>query len=84
MKIHSIFFYEICNIYYIVITYDWNKFASHVKSLIIIISQMGVFGGDDHMYAVNKHFDKLSFSNGWWQDMWGGSFFKLSFQTFFG
>jgi hypothetical protein len=28
-------------------------FVSHVKSLIIIISQMGVFGGDDYKYAVN-------------------------------
>ncbi len=29
-------------------------------------------------------FDKLSFSNGRWQDMWGGPFLKFSFQTFFG
>jgi hypothetical protein len=35
------------------IIYDWNKFVSHVKSLIIIISQMGVFGGDNHKYVVN-------------------------------
>ncbi len=42
------------------IPYDWNKFVSHVKSLIIIISQMGVFGGYDHKYVVNSHFDKLS------------------------
>jgi hypothetical protein len=49
--------------------YDWNKFVSNVKSLIIIISQMGVFGGDDHKYVVNQHFDKLSFSNGRGQDM---------------
>jgi len=35
------------------ILYDWNKFVSHVKSLVIIISQMGVFGGDDHNYVVN-------------------------------
>jgi len=83
MKIHSKSRYEICNIYYIVITYDWNKFASHVKSLIIIISQMGVFGGDDHMYVVNKHFDKLSFSNGRWQDMWGGSFLKFFISNIF-
>jgi hypothetical protein len=47
-----------------VIPYDWNKFVSHVKNLIIIVSQMGVFGGDDHEYVVNSHFDKLSFSNG--------------------
>jgi hypothetical protein len=44
--------------------YDWNKFVSPVKSLIIIISQMGVFEGDDHKYVVNSYFDKLSFSNG--------------------
>jgi hypothetical protein len=37
----------------IVIPYDWNMFVSHVKSLIIIISQMGVFGGYDHKYVVN-------------------------------
>jgi len=36
-----------------VIPYDWNKFVSHVKGLIIIISQIGVFGGDDHKYVVN-------------------------------
>jgi hypothetical protein len=46
------------------IPYDWNKFVSHVKSLIIVISQMGVFGGDDHKYMVNEHFDKLSFQMG--------------------
>jgi hypothetical protein len=28
-------------------------FVSHVKSLIIIISQMSVFKGDDHKYAIN-------------------------------
>jgi hypothetical protein len=27
---------------------DWNKFINHVKSLIIIISQIDVFQGDDH------------------------------------
>jgi hypothetical protein len=33
--------YEICSILLnIVIPYGWNKFVSHVKSLIIIISQM--------------------------------------------
>jgi hypothetical protein len=35
------------------IPYDWNKFVSQVKSLIIIISQMGVCGGDDHKCVVN-------------------------------
>jgi len=29
------------NVCHIVIPYDWNKFVNHVKSLIIIISQMG-------------------------------------------
>jgi hypothetical protein len=48
----------------IVIPYDWNKFVNHVKSLIIIISQMGVFGGDHHKYVINQHFDNLSLSNG--------------------
>jgi hypothetical protein len=33
--------------------YDWNKFVSHVKSLIIIISQTGVFWGNNHKYVVN-------------------------------
>jgi hypothetical protein len=33
--------------------YYWNKFVSQLQSLIIIISQMGVFGGDDHKYVVN-------------------------------
>ncbi len=37
----------------IVIPYDWNKFVTHVKSLIIIISQMGGFGGNDHKYVIN-------------------------------
>jgi hypothetical protein len=37
---------------------------NYVKCLIIIISQMGVFGGYDHKYVVNKHFDKLSLLNG--------------------
>jgi hypothetical protein len=27
----------------IVIPYDWNKFVSYVKSLIIMISQMKIF-----------------------------------------
>jgi len=45
---------------------------------------MGVFGGDDDKYVINLHFDKLSFLNGRWQDMWNGSFTKNSFQTFFG
>jgi hypothetical protein len=34
-----------------VIPYHMNKFVNNVKSLIIIISQMGVFGGDDHKYV---------------------------------
>jgi len=33
--------------------YYWNMFVNQLKSLIIIISQMGVFGGDDHKYVVN-------------------------------
>jgi hypothetical protein len=33
---------------------------------------MDVSGGYNHKYVVNKHFDKISFSNGRWQDMWGG------------
>jgi hypothetical protein len=37
----------------IMMPYDWNKFANHGKSLIIIISQMGVFWGYDHKYVVN-------------------------------
>jgi hypothetical protein len=36
----------------IVIPYDWNKFVSHVKSLVIIISQMGVLGGNDYKYVI--------------------------------
>jgi hypothetical protein len=36
----------------IVIPYEWNKFVRYVKNLIIIISQMDVFGGDDHKYVV--------------------------------
>jgi hypothetical protein len=40
----------------IVIPYDWNKFVRHVKNLIIIISQMGVFGSDDHNILTNYHF----------------------------
>jgi hypothetical protein len=35
-----------------------------MKSLIIIILEMGVLGGNDHKYVVNEHFDKLLFSNG--------------------
>jgi hypothetical protein len=35
------------------ILYDWNKFVGHVKSLIIIISQMDVFQGKDYKYVVN-------------------------------
>jgi hypothetical protein len=33
--------------------YDWNKFMNHVKSLIIIISQIDVFQGDDRKYVIN-------------------------------
>jgi len=35
------------------IPYDWNKFMNHVKSLIIIISQIDDFQGDDHKYVIN-------------------------------
>jgi hypothetical protein len=35
------------------IPYDLNKFVNHVKILIIIISQMGVFEGNDHKYVIN-------------------------------
>jgi hypothetical protein len=31
----------------------WNKFVNHVKNLIIIISHMVFFYGDDHNYVVN-------------------------------
>ncbi len=43
-----------------------------MKNLIIIVSQMSVFGGYDHKCMANEHFDRLSLSNGKWQDMWGG------------
>jgi hypothetical protein len=33
-------------------------FVNHVKSLVIIISQMGLFKGDDHKYVVDLKFDK--------------------------
>jgi hypothetical protein len=39
----------IFNLLNIVIPCDGDKFVSHVKSLIIIKSQMGVFGGNDHI-----------------------------------
>jgi hypothetical protein len=64
--------------------YDWNKFVSHVKILIIIISQMGVFGGDDHTYLIinivtNYHFqmenDKICEV---------GYFLNFNFKHFFG
>jgi hypothetical protein len=32
----------------IMFLYDYNKFVNHVKSLIIIISQMGFLKGDNH------------------------------------
>jgi len=35
------------------IPYDLNKFVNHVKILIMIISQMGVFEGNDHKYVIN-------------------------------
>jgi hypothetical protein len=35
-----------------------------MKSLIIIISQIDVFEGDDHKCVVNQHFDKNSILNG--------------------
>jgi hypothetical protein len=35
------------------IQYDKNEFESHVKSLKIIILQMGVFQGDDYKYVIN-------------------------------
>jgi hypothetical protein len=35
-----------------------------MKSLIIIISQIDVFQGDDHKYVVNQHFNKQSLLNG--------------------
>jgi len=35
--------HHVGNIYRIVILYDWSKFVGHVKSLIIIISQMNFF-----------------------------------------
>ncbi len=64
------------------IIYDWNKFVSHVKSLIIIISQMGVFGGYDiNMRKINiltnyhVEDDKIC-------DV--GNFLNFHFQTFFG
>jgi hypothetical protein len=45
----------------IVIPYDWNKFVYHVKHLIIIISQMSFFQGNDHKYVINflikNHFE---------------------------
>ncbi len=46
------------------IRYNWNKFVSNVKFLIIIISRMGVYEGVDNKYVVNQHFDKISLSNG--------------------
>jgi hypothetical protein len=37
----------------IVIPCDWNKFVCHVKHLIIIISPMSFFQGNNHKYAIN-------------------------------
>jgi hypothetical protein len=45
-----------------------DMFVNHVKSLVIIISQMGFFKGDDDKYVVHLNFDKQS-SNGRWQEM---------------
>jgi hypothetical protein len=45
---------------------------------------MGFFQTNDHKYAINISYDKQSFSNGRWQEMWGGLFLKFSFQVFFG
>jgi len=42
----------------------WNKFVNHVKSLIIIKSQMGYFQGNYHEYVIDSIFDKQLFSNG--------------------
>jgi len=56
-----------------VIPYDWNKFVSHVKILIIIISQMGVFEGDNYHFQIED--DKVCEVD---------HFLKVSFQTFFG
>jgi hypothetical protein len=33
--------------------YSLLKFMNHVKNLMIIILQMGIYGGDDHKYVVN-------------------------------
>jgi hypothetical protein len=49
-------FLSLWNFYYllnIVVPYDYNKFVNHVKNLIIITSQMSVFGDNDHNYVVN-------------------------------
>jgi hypothetical protein len=35
------------------ISYDWNKFVNHMKSLIIIIAQLDIFHGNDHNYVVD-------------------------------
>jgi hypothetical protein len=43
---------------------DWNTFVSHVKSLIIVMSQMGIFKTINIKYVLNYNFDKQSFSNG--------------------
>jgi hypothetical protein len=45
--------HKVCAIFIIVIPYYWNKFMSNMKSLIIIISEMGFFKGDDHKYVAN-------------------------------
>jgi hypothetical protein len=40
--------------------------VKHVKILVIIISQMCFFKGDDHKYVIDLNFDKQSHSNGRW------------------
>jgi hypothetical protein len=38
---------------HVVIAYDCNRFVSHVKTFIIIISQMAFFHSNDHKYVVH-------------------------------
>jgi hypothetical protein len=55
-KISNIFknlFLIFMKFYYLLNIMIGLKFVSHVKSLIIYISQMGVFQGDDHKYVGN-------------------------------
>ncbi len=55
------------------IPYDWNKFVNHVKNLIIIILQIGVFKSDENHFQMED--DKIC-------EM--GHLKKKSFQMFFG